>query len=85
VGSPRQQARADVLDEARRQPWNRPGVQDTYRIADFIRGRYRLAARIRARVTALCDTPAAWDLAAAAATIERQGLATEAEFDEALA
>ena len=82
--SPLAEARLEILREARRGRWNRPGVREMYVIADFIRTRFVVADRLRRAVTAAGDTPVAWEAAVQAAALERDALWTEHALEWAL-
>lgn len=74
-----------ALELARGQAWARPGVRETYFIADYVRSRFRFADRLRQAATAAGGTERAWDALDHAARFEREALAIEAEINEALA
>lgn len=73
-----------ALDRARAQPWTRPGVLEGYRAADAFRLAMRNVHGARAAATKAGDTPAAWALLAAAARVEVNAHAIEAECDATL-
>jgi CHC2-type zinc finger protein len=83
--TPLEEARAELLQAARRERWAQPGVNDLYFISDHIRRCHTMAECLRGAVTAAGDTAAAWNVAARAADLERDGLRIEAELEEALA
>lgn len=80
--SPLDEAHAAVLCEARRQPWARPGVQELFTAADWIRARRRLIDRVRRAATEAGPTEAAWEALAAATAEERRVSGVEAAVDE---
>jgi hypothetical protein len=82
--SPLDQARVEVLREARRQQERLGPYRTLFAEADSIRGADQLVARARAVGTVCGDTPPAWELLAAAADIELDARNLEAALDQLL-
>lgn len=88
--SPLDRARREVLDEARRQPWARPGTADElglleiYILSDAIRHRRRAVDQARRIATTAGDRPESWRLLATAAVVERHADLIENEIEELL-
>lgn len=76
------EARAQVLAEAKRQAWAREGVLEHYAAADAIRRRLRTADRARRVACALGPGERVWNLLQRAARLETDALAAEAAGDE---
>jgi hypothetical protein len=81
-GSPLQEARRQILAEARRQPWARDDVGFRYVLADWIRRQERAADELRRVVTAsahggVCE--GCWSCLERAAQRETLALAVETD------
>lgn len=77
--SPMDEARREILREARRQPWARPGVQLRYAITDWLRA----ADRLQEHATVLGECDQAWDAVDVLAAVERCAYGLLASLDEA--
>jgi hypothetical protein len=88
--SPLVRARREVLDEARRQPWARPGTADElsvgeiYTLSDAIRRRRRAVDQARRIAAVAGDRPEARRLLATAAVVELEADDIETRLDGVL-
>jgi hypothetical protein len=83
-----QEAREQILHDARQQPWASQGARLLYVISDWIRLTRRKVAELRQSVTAFCDPDQIGprdDILLMAAKLETFVNAIEAELDDILA
>lgn len=79
--SPLEAARAQVLAEARRQPWTREGILQAYAASDAIRIRLHMADRARHLACELGPTEPVWRALRLAALVEGEALLLEEVLD----
>jgi hypothetical protein len=83
--SPLDEARADVLQDARRQQRRLAPFHELFTAADSIRVGSQLATEARRVATQLGDGETTWELLGQAAAVELEVLNVEAELDQCLA
>lgn len=79
------EARARVLDEARRQGWAAEGVADLYFISDFIHGCFKAADHARRLAREIGPSQTVWDALNLAVRAETEAMVIEVTLDAILA